>query len=242
MRDATDGSGVRAGEMSGVGGVVLAAGGGSRFGGGGHKLLAPFRGRPLAAWAIEAALGAGLEAVVVVSGAAPLDDLVRAIAGDAAVVVANERWASGQASSLRAGIDWCAGRGLRAAVVGVADQPLVGTAAWRAVAAAAHAPVVTATFDGRRRPPVRLDRSVWPLLDDDGDEGARALMRRRPDLVGEVACKGDPADVDTRDDLVHLEALAAPTATAGGGGTPRSHDHDRRPREDADGADERVHR
>ena len=209
--------------VGGVGGVVLAAGGGSRFGKGGHKLLAPFRGRPLVAWALEAALCADLDAVVVVSGATPIDDLVREVAGGTAVVVANEGWASGQASSLRTGIDWCARHGLGAAVVGVADQPLVGAAAWRAVAAATHAPVVTATFDGRRRPPVRLDRSVWPMLGAEGDEGARALMRQRPDLVGEVACEGDPADVDTPEDLRRLEALAA----TGKSGRPRSHDHDR---------------
>jgi molybdenum cofactor cytidylyltransferase len=201
-----------------VAGIVLAAGGGSRFAGGSHKLVAPFRGRPLVAWSIEAAAEAELSAVVVVAGALELEGLAREVAGERVTVIVNAGWQRGQASSLLLGIDWCAERGYAAAVVGLGDQPLIGAAAWRTVAAADQAPVVTATFGGRRRPPVRLDRSTWPLLTPDGDEGARELMRRRPELVAEVACEGDPADVDTLDDLRrHDEASAGTSRQAGPG-------------------------
>lgn len=192
--------------------VLLAAGGGTRFGTAGHKLLAPLRDRPVVAWALQAAVDAHLDAVVMVTGAVPLDDVVTAAGIEGVVLVHNARWRDGQAGSLRAGIGWCDDCGFEAAVVGLGDQPLVGPAAWRAVAAARHAPVVSATFGGRRRPPVRLARAVWPLLPRRGDDGARVLMARRPDLVGEVACQGDPVDVDTPEDLRRVTAASEPAA------------------------------
>ena len=172
--------------------MVLAAGGASRFTGETHKLLAPFRGRPLVHWAVEAATGAGLDDVLVVTG--PVD------LGLDVTTVVNERWAEGMATSLLVAVGQARDRGHDAIVVGLGDQPLVPSQAWRAVASS-EAPVAVATFQGRRRPPVRLAASVWHLLPTAGDEGARALMRERPDLVTEVACDGQPADIDTAEDL-----------------------------------------
>jgi CTP:molybdopterin cytidylyltransferase MocA len=174
-----------------VAAVVLAAGGSSRFAPG-HKLLAGFRGRPLIAWALEHAMQAGLDETLVVVGetALALPDGVR--------VVHNPRWIEGIASSLRVAVDACEAHD--AVVVGLGDQPFVTPDAWRAVAAS-QSPIAVATYDGERRNPVRLAREVWPLLPGTGDEGARALVRARPDLVTEVPCEGEPADIDTADDL-----------------------------------------
>jgi CTP:molybdopterin cytidylyltransferase MocA len=181
--------------------VVLAAGEGRRFSGPEHKLLASFRGRPVVTWAVEAAVAADLGPTVVVTGAADLAGLVP----EGVVVLVNPDWAGGQAVSLAVAVDWAMDAGMDAIVVGLGDQPLVPAAAWRSVGDAdadADHPIVAAAYGGRRGNPVRLDRSVWPLLPRSGDEGARVLMRRRPELVAEVPCGGAAVDIDTREDLL----------------------------------------
>lgn len=180
-----------------VAAVVLAAGGGSRFQGDAHKLLVELRGRPLVSWAVEAALGGGLDEVVVVTGAVDLTGVLAA----GVTVLRNDRWSDGIGSSLGVAIAAAEGAGHDAVVVGLGDQPFITAEAWRVVGRSTAAPIVAATYDGKRRNPVRLAAEVWPLLDTTADEGARSLMRRRPDLVGEVACPGTPADVDTLEDL-----------------------------------------
>jgi CTP:molybdopterin cytidylyltransferase MocA len=175
--------------------VVLAAGAGTRFRGDSHMLDARIDDRSLLARAVDAAVDAAIGPVVVVTGAP-----VRTSLPPAVVPVVNDRWAEGQMTSLHAGIAAAAELGASAVVVGLGDQPFVTADAWRAVAAV-DAPIAIATYDGRRGHPVRLAEETWGLLPDGGDEGARALMRLRPDLVTEVPCEGSPIDIDTVEDL-----------------------------------------
>lgn len=178
-------------------GVLLAAGGGSRFDGPTHKLLARLGDRSVIEHAIAGLVASAIGPVLVVTGAVELPDHCT---GAEVTVLHHPGWELGQATTLRAAIGFASDHGFDAVVVGLGDQPAIGVDAWRRVAASSS-PIAVATYGGRRRNPVRLHRSVWPLLPVDGDEGARVIMRMRPELVEEVPCAGSPADIDTQEDL-----------------------------------------
>jgi nicotine blue oxidoreductase len=195
-----------------VAAIVLAAGAGSRFGGG--KLLAELDGAPLVEHVLSVLEKAPVGETVVVVGADA--ERVREVCEPYEVrVVQNPGWAAGQSTSVRAGI-LALGPRARAAVVLLGDQPLVGAGAVERLVEAFEegADVAVATYGGRRRNPVLFSRDVWPSLLEDlsGDEGARGFLRRRPELVVEVPCDGvgDPADVDTVEDLERVRRLGGP--------------------------------
>jgi CTP:molybdopterin cytidylyltransferase MocA len=177
--------------------VVLAAGAGRRFLGPAHKLDTIVGGRPLVVAAVDAALTAAIGPVVVVTAGHLTATLPSEI-----VEVVNDEWERGQMSSLHRGIAAAESLGGDRVVVGLGDQPAIEPSAWRAVAEAGSvSPIAVATYGGRRGHPVSLAESVWPLLAHGGDEGARTLLRLRPDLVSEVPCQGSALDIDTLEDL-----------------------------------------
>lgn len=178
-------------------GILLAAGGGTRFAGPEHKLRAEVSGQPVVTHAFNALAASGLPVLAVVTGAVALDDLIPS----GVVLIHNPEWAQGQATSLACAVAWAKASGFDALVVGLGDQPGVTAESWRAVAAADTTPIAIATYDGRRGHPVRLHRDLWDRLPTEGDAGARALIAASPELVTEVPCAGEPADVDTVEDL-----------------------------------------
>ncbi len=190
-----------------VAAILLAAGGGSRFGGG--KLLAEFRGRPLVCHALETIRHSPVDEAFVVVG--DNSEAVRKLVEPYGFeVVENAEWGEGQSTSVAAGVN-ALGQNFDAAVVMLADQPLVGAGAAENLVRAFEcgASIAVATYGGKRRNPVLFSRGVWPELMDalHGDEGARGFLRGRGDVV-EVPCDGVgyPSDVDTKEELAALEA------------------------------------
>lgn len=175
---------------------MLAAGAGSRFVGEDHKLLTEVRGKPIVRHAVDAARAAGFDEVIVVSGCVDLIDVMP----EDVTIIHNEHWDHGQATSLRGAVAYAAGRGHKAIVVGLGDQPGVGVRAWEVVRDSG-ADFAAADFGEGNRPPIRLSAAMWASLPVSGDEGARSLWRERPEMVESIPCDGDSTDVDTVEDL-----------------------------------------
>jgi CTP:molybdopterin cytidylyltransferase MocA len=186
--------------MAGVAGVLLAAGEGSRLGR--PKALVELGGQTFAERGAAMLREGGADPVLIVTGAAPVSMAT-------ARTVYNPAWRSGMGSSLAAGLAALARERdeLPAAVVALADQPLVGAEAVRRLIAAyrAGATIAVASYDGQPRNPVLIAREHWSAIIESahGDVGARAFLRANPGLVTRVECDdtGRPDDVDTPEDL-----------------------------------------
>jgi CTP:molybdopterin cytidylyltransferase MocA len=191
-----------------VAGVLLAAGEGSRFGR--PKALVELDGQTLAERGITLLRAGGTDPVLIVTGAAQVDLRPE----HQARTVYNGEWRTGMGSSLRAALraltELEAGQEVGAVVVALADQPLVGAEAVGRLIAAyqAGADVAVAAYGGKPRNPVLLAREHWPevIATATGDQGARAFLRARPELVTLVECgdTGRPDDIDTPADLEHI--------------------------------------
>jgi CTP:molybdopterin cytidylyltransferase MocA len=180
-----------------VAALVLAAGGGRRYGM--PKALVEYEGSLLVERAVRTAT-AVCDPVLVVLGARAVDVWRSADLGGA-TVLANADWETGMASSLRTGLDGLRGWPGRvdAVLVLLVDMPGMTPAVLARMAehAAPHALAVP-TYDGVRGHPVLLGREHWAGVADSaiGDEGARRYLAAHQ--VTEVDCTGlaDPVDLD----------------------------------------------
>ena len=190
-----------------VGAIVLAAGSSSRMPGA-QKVLLEFDGKPMVRHAMESASEGGCHQVVVVYAT---DDVRKAVNGEAELVH-NPKARTGMASSLQVGL-----RAMReeivAAVVLLADQPLVGS---RTIAALMRAwrregsrpDVAVSQAHGEWSPPVVLARELWgELFALKGDAGARQILQGHPELLDMVPAPGRPDDIDTPEDYAKIVRL-----------------------------------
>jgi molybdenum cofactor cytidylyltransferase len=186
--------------------LILAGGAGRRFGADGHgaKLLADLAGAPVIRRVAERVLAAGFAEVIAVTGAG--DAMIRqALAGVDLSISPAADWAEGMAATLRAGIAAVSDESAGVCIF-LGDMPLVPVALCPALTEAAMRAGYAARprFAGQPGHPVAFTRAAFAdLMALQGDQGATALLKARPEAVAyiDTADRGALLDIDTPADL-----------------------------------------
>ncbi len=210
---------VEAFDAARVGAVILAAGSSSRMGS--PKQILQFQGESLLRHAVLAALGAGCDPVVVVTGAnAELSR--RELNGLAVRERVNTLWETGMASSIRTGIEALAGVDLApgAAVFLVCDQPHVTAEILCGLIGAHRAtgrPVVASTYGEGFGVPALFSSALFPeLMRLEGEMGAKQVIKKYASQAHFLPFPEGEVDMDTPHDFSRLlekdvEKQASPT-------------------------------
>jgi molybdenum cofactor cytidylyltransferase len=159
-----------------VAGIILAAGGSSRFGS--AKPLLTWQGETFIERVTRTALESGLSPIVIVVG--DIAEQIKPIVAKWNVtVVHNPNWQAGQSTSIQAGLK-ALPDSIEAAIFLLVDQPQVNQPILSAlIEEHAHSlsPIIAPQVDGMRANPVLFDRSTFQeLLKIQGDQGGRALF------------------------------------------------------------------
>jgi molybdenum cofactor cytidylyltransferase len=186
--------------------IVLAAGSGSRFGGG--KLLAMLGGKPILRHVLDALADGGIGDPVVVVG--PGGELDRGMEWGNARMVVNADPGRGLSSSLQVG--WAEAMAVSPApdslIVVLGDQPLLDPSVVRALVEApadGSRPVVVGRHADGARNPVRLEPEAAALVARaEGDRGLGPLLDANPELVRTLDVEASNPDIDRPADLVKL--------------------------------------
>lgn len=155
----------------------------------------------------RAAIEAGLSPVIVVLGAyaSTVELLITGL--EPVEVVVNDAWQTGQASSLRLGIEHAASVGCDAALVMLADQPLIDSSSIASLVCLYDKDhrVVASRYSGVLGAPAIFGSEYFgDLLALTGDHGAGRWLRTSPEVVSAVDMDEAAVDIDTPDDLKHL--------------------------------------
>jgi molybdenum cofactor cytidylyltransferase len=182
--------------------VILAAGRSTRMGPE-NKLLADLNGKPIVRWVAEAALASQARPVLAVVGHEAAE-VKAALASLDARLVDNLDYATGLASSLRAGIR-ALPEAIDGALVLLGDMPRIAAAHLdQLIAASASGKIAVPVHEGRSGNPVLWPARYFPeLLALQGDAGAKRLLATHAADVHEVDLGTDGifVDIDTPDAL-----------------------------------------
>jgi molybdenum cofactor cytidylyltransferase len=180
--------------------IILAAGESKRLGQ--PKQLVRFRGKTLIENAYETAATVCSRVAVVLGANA---EAVRPMVPKSAIIVHNENWSEGMASSIRAGLKAVESES-NVVILVSCDQPLVSPALLLRLLSAPG--MTAAEYEGTLGIPAMFSRMYFPLLYSlQGAEGAKkVLLKYEPD-VRRFPAPEAAFDVDTLEDLERLQTF-----------------------------------
>ncbi len=187
--------------------MILAAGGSTRFGS--PKQLFEYEGQPLVRRAATTAAAAGLDPVIVVLGA-HAEEVAKALASMGSLtLVTNAGWHTGQASSLTLGIEAAIAANAEAAVVMLADQPLVDARSLERFVTAFRAGhrVIAASYEDTFGAPALFGAEHFgAIMSLPGDHGAGRWLKENSSIVTTIRMDSAAVDVDSPEDAAAIES------------------------------------
>jgi len=187
--------------------IILAAGESKRLGN--PKQLLSFGGNTLLARVAKTASESNLSPVIAVLGANA--EKIRATLNiPNIIVVKNDDWKEGMASSIRIGLSSMLDLSpqVDGVIVLVCDQPYLNQDLIKALIEAQRdsgLPAAAASYGGKLGTPALFQKSLFTeLMSLSGDTGARKILERKRENVVEVEFEMGVVDIDTQEDYERL--------------------------------------
>lgn len=186
---------------------MLAAGASSRLGK--PKQLLCYKGTTLLKHAVQLAVEAALNPIVVVLGSnAGL--LGKEIEDSKAIIVINEAWEEGMASSIRTGLRKMLEMepAINTVIIMVCDQPYISVKLLQDLIAEhikTGKPIVASNYKNNLGTPVLFHTSIFSeLMQLKGDTGAKKILKNHPEWVVAIDFPMGEIDIDTEEDYNKL--------------------------------------
>jgi molybdenum cofactor cytidylyltransferase len=200
--------------------IILAAGAATRMGR--LKQLLPYRGQTLLGHAVQQAVDAGFQPVVVVVGA-HAETVRDSLRHKPVAIVENPAWQRGMGSSISAGARRLTEGAVTPASIAIllGDQPLVESRhlqAMKALLGESDASAIAAEYGGTLGVPAIFNSEMFEHLASlSPAEGARRLLRHPRFKILSFPLPEAEVDLDTPEDLAALRVTSSAEEEPGAG-------------------------
>jgi molybdenum cofactor cytidylyltransferase len=159
-------------------------------------------GKTLIQHSVDEALGSLADEVIVI-----VKPDVQELKGEGTIVVVNEGWEEGMASSVRCGLNAISEK-TKQVILMMCDQPFVNAALLDSlvkVQAETEKKIIACSFADTFGPPALFHHSLFPELRElNGDVGARKVVERHAEEVITIPFQNGEVDIDEEKDYENL--------------------------------------